>query len=514
MKRNLIVTALILLVLCLTGCSSVFDAAISGSVKDSSSSNSSSSGAIADAMVYAYDSESAMNSAYSSYMADFEAGNRYVFYDNSVPSAKTAADGSFSISTLRWKTNNPYYGKDADSKHVYLLVFHKDYGLNRVPGRIVQSDKSNNFGVVYLTKTRTSKNLVINFKDLEHTGNGSDNISSTSGFSYRYSYNDGYEVVSDTINNVANGTSTLVVKYMIEDPVPTVTISDIQSDSDWTYKDKGAKTVVMEYDMASQSYKNNSLYFTNDWKTVAVTVNLKDGSSTNQDSNISDSIDLTWKYNNGESDKTDTITVSNGTAVISVKYKKTASSECKLTLSGFAASTETKDNWGRTKSADNGTFVESGNDAVEFTVDGTKDSVSYNVYFKKKVLVIPATGFSGYAVDDIGDGTGYGKSSDNGRTIGLFKDSVADGNKIGKNVYTNPNNVTSTGTTITYNGHFTGLAVNERIALTYTDADSYVSDPVHLHLGIIKAGESAFSKIKAIDVDSTTTDFDLSVIVY
>ena len=118
MKRNLIVTALILLVLCLTGCSSVFDAAISGSVKDSSSSNSSSSGAIADAMVYAYDSESAMNSAFSSY------DGKSVFSDNSVPSAKTAADGSFSISTLRWKTNNPYYGKDADSKHVYLLVFH------------------------------------------------------------------------------------------------------------------------------------------------------------------------------------------------------------------------------------------------------------------------------------------------------------------------------------------------------------------------------------------------------
>lgn len=507
MKRNLVITALILLVLCLTGCSSVFDAAISGSVKDSSAENSSSSsGAIADAMVYAYDSESAMNSAFESY------DDTTVFSDNSVPSAKTTADGSFSIATLRWKTNSPSYGKDADSKRVYLLVFHKDYGLNKVAGRLVQSDKSNNFGVVYLDKVRTSKNLVINFKDLDHTGNGSDNISNTSDFSYRYSYNDGYGIVTDTISSVTNGTSTLVVKYKEDSAVPVVTISGIQSGSDWTYE--GSDSVTMEYDESSKSFKNNSLYFTNDWKTVAVTVNLKDGSSTIQDSNVSDSIDMTWKYNNGESDKTDTITVANGSAVISVKYKKTASSECKITLSDFAASTGTKDNWGRTVSADDGTFVNKGEDAVEITVDGTKNSVSYNVYFKKKVLVIPATGFSGYAVDDIGTGSGYGKSSDNGRTIGLFKDSLADENKIGKNVYTNPDNVTSTGTTITYNGHFSGLASNERIPLTYTDADSYVSDSVNLHLGIIKVGESAFSEIKAIDVDSTTTDFDLSVIEY
>ncbi len=517
MKKNLVISALILLVLCLTGCSSVYDAAISGTVKDRSASNNSSTtanvGIIGDAMVYAYDSESDWNKAYQNWVDN----GKGEFSDNSVPSAKTStADGSFSIATLRWKTNSPAFGKDADHKTIYLLVFHKDYGLNKVDGRTVESDKSNNFGVVLLDRVTTSKSLVISFKDKDDnstTASGSDTtITSTDGFSYRYKYNDGYSDITGTVSSITNGKSTLTVKYKESIDVPAVTIYDIQSGSDWTYS--GEEEVKMTYDKTSKSYENTSLYFTNDWKSVAVTVKLKDGSSSTKDTSVTDSIDFTWSYNNGDSDtvKTDTVTVASGSAVINVKFKKSAfttDDPCILTLSGFEASEGSKDNWYWTKDEKDGT-IQNKNATISVELDGSKDSVSYNVYFKKKYLVVPASGFSGYLVDDIGSGTGYGASTDNGVSVALYKGS----DKLGNSVTTAPDNVTSTGNTITYNGHFTLLAAGQRIALEYENNNDYTSKNVELILKYTKRVGSETEVTNKVIVNSMTDSFDLSVIEY
>lgn len=515
MKKNLVLTALILLVLCLTGCSSVFDAAISGTVKDRSTANNSTTstnvGVIGDAMVYAYDSESAWNNAYNSWLSS----GKGEFVDNSVPSAKTStADGSFSIATLRWKTLNPAYGKDADSKTVYLLVFHKDYGLKKVAGRTVQSDKSNNFGVVYLDKITTNKNLVIKFKDKDDnstTATGSDStITSTSGFSFRYKYNDGYGDITGTVSSITNGSYTLNVCYKDETTPPEVTIYDIQGDSDWSYD--GREEVVMTYDTASKSYDNTSLYFTNDWKSVAVTIKLKDGSSVNQDTNVTDSIDFKWSYNNGDTVKSDTVTVTGGSTTVNVKYKK--GQNCELKLEGFTCTEKAKDYWIWTTSADDGTQKEEG--AVEtIPLDGSKDSVTYNVYFKKKVLVVPSSGFYGYLVKTIGTGSGYGASTDNGIPVAIYNGNT----KLGSDVYTSPNNVTSSVNVVTYNGQFKSVAAGQRIELTYTNANSYTSDGVELMLkySARKASGGGFedSKVaKSFTVNSTTDSFDLSLIEY
>ena len=519
MKKNLVISALILLVLCLTGCSSVYDAAISGTVKDRSASNSSSTssnvGIIGDAMVYAYDSESDWNKAYQNWVDD----GKGEFSDNSVPSAKTStADGSFSIATLRWKTNSPAYGKDADSKTIYLLVFHKDYGLTKVNGRTVQSDKSNNFGVVLLDKVTTSKSLVISFKDKDDnstTATGSDStITSTDGFSYRYKYNDGYSDITGTVSSITNGKSTLTVKYKDTIDVPTVTIYDIQSGSDWTYA--GSEKVEMKYDPASKSFENTSLYFTNDWKSVAVTVKLKDGSSSTQDTSVTDSIDFTWSYNNGDSDtiKTDTVTVTSGSAVINVKYKKSYDESgnlkpCTLTLAGFTASEGAKDNWYWTESETSGK-IQTENESLEVKLDGSKDSVSYNVYFKKKVLVVPTTGFTGYLVDDIGTGTGYGKSTDNGVSVAIYN---ASSTKLGNSVYTTADTRNTTGDAVIYNGYFSSLAAGQRIELEYEN-DDYTSKDVELTLKYTKRGGAETAVTNKITVNSATDSFDLSVIEY
>ena len=259
-KSKFMVPALVMSVLAIalamTSCSAVFDSAISGTVKDRSIKETSSTqtGGIADVMVYAYDDETTWRNAYDRW------DGKSVFTDLSVPSAKTASDGSFSISSLRWKTNKPVYGKDADCRTIYLLAFHKDYGLTKVAGRNVQSDKSNNFGIVYCDKVTVTKNLVVKFKDKEDnstTATGSDStITDTSGFSFRYSYCDGYSAdgsdnVKATVNSITNGQTTITVKYKQYNDdgtaatAPTVTVYDIQSDSDWSYD--GAETVKMTY---------------------------------------------------------------------------------------------------------------------------------------------------------------------------------------------------------------------------------------------------------------------------
>lgn len=488
--KNFSVVALLLLglfAITLTSCSAVFDSAISGTVKDRSAreTSSTSSGGISDAMVYAYDDKSAWDSAYTTW----EKGKNTVFSDYTVPSAKTATDGSFSISSLRWMTNDPLYGKDADSRTVYLLVFHKDYGLTKVEGRTVQSDKSNNFGIVYCDKVSTSKNLVIKFKDIDDnstTASGSDStITDTSGFSFRYSYCDGYseddaDNVFATVSSITNGQSTITVKYKDDTNPPTVTVYDIQTGDDWTYT--GDEKVEMSYDTKSKSYTSNSLYFTNDWETVSVTINLKDGATSNS---VTDPIYFAWEYNNGDGDtvKSDTVTTSAGSSTINVKYKKTlAENTCVLTLSKFEDNnSDNKKYWAWTESETSGKENTSGS-TIKIVLNSSdnkdKDTISQSVFFKKKILKL-SSGISGYAYGSTSNGEGYGSTADNGRKISLYqsetqiKQSVTTGQRV---IATSQNNA------IINNGYFSGLGAGQEFDLTYTDGTSYKSDAITLTL--------------------------------
>ncbi len=525
-KSNFRVPALVLSVLAialaLTSCSAVFDSAISGTVKDRSVKETSSvqSGGISDAMVYAYDDENTWNKAFNAW------DGKSVFNDLSVPSAKTASDGSFSISSLRWKTNNPAYGKDADSKVIFLLVFHKDYGLTKVAGRTVQSDKSNNFGIVYCDKVTVTKNLVIKFKDKDDnstTATGSDStITDTSGFSFQYSYCDGYSTegtdnVKTTVNSITNGQATITVKYKQYDDegnevtAPTVTVFDIQSDSDWSYD--GDETVKMVYSTADKTYTNNSLYFTNGWKTVTVTVNLKDGSSSNL-SAVTDPIYFTWKYNNGDGEiKSDNITTTTGSATINVKFKKGMESPCILTLEKFDDSdNDADDKWTWTTSEDDAT--EMGSDGkIEITMKEDKDTVNQSVYFRKNYLRIPSTGITGYFISDSASSgatkaSGYGYTNDFGDSIDIYKgneklnsSSVTTRQEVLSNASNNP---------VTNYGRFDGLVSGRKLNLTYTGS-SYVGTTDTLTIRASIRGTST-TKEYSVTFDSKTTDFEQMLI--
>lgn len=540
MKRIIKLSSLVLCVLLmLTACSAVFDSAISGTVKDRSvrETSSTSSGGISDVMVYAYDNESTWNSKYTSWNGESE------FVDNSVPSAKTAADGSFSISNLRWLTNNPAYGKDADSKTIYLLAFHKDYGLTKVDGRTIQSDKSNNFGIVYMDKATTTKTLVIKLKDSDEsssTSTGTDStISSTSGISFKYKYKDYYDGdnqnVSATVDSFTNGTATITVKYKEYDSegnkndVPKVTIYDIQTGSDWSLTTEPTSgEIECTYDTTNKEYKNTNIYLTSKWKTVSVTVNLIDGSSTEASESVTNPIKFTWSYNNGddEEDKTSDVTTTAadaGSYTISVKFKKKKNGNDyapTLTLSSFKDNDTDDAKWTWTKAKDDATER---TEAITLPINQSDDKVTQKVYFRKNYITLPSTGISGYLIKTTGTSTdkanGYGYIDDYGDELNLYKNSDTT-TKLNSNTVRTTKVVsnTSSSTPIVDYGYFTGLGSGTKLNLTYstttTDSKlSYTGTAEPLTVKYIPRGEQNESNTTfTLQYNSMTTDF--SVMLY
>ena len=527
MKKLVKITSLALcLMLTLTACSAVFDSAISGTVKDRSvrETSSTSSGAIADVMVYAYDNEDDWNNKYNAWVKN---GGNTEFSDNSVPSAKTAADGSFSIANLRWLTNSPAYGKDADSRTIYLLAFHKDYGLVKVAGRTIQSDKSNNFGIVYMDKVTATKTLVIKLKDTEDnstTATGNDStISNTSGISFKYKYADGYDGenqnVSATVDSFTNGQATITVKYKDGGNVPKVTLYDIQTGSDWKLVDEDTVTIDCEYDTQKKEYKNTSITLESKWKTVTVTVSLIDGSSSDL-SSVTDPIYFKWSYNNGDDSalKTGNETTSTGSSTITVKYKK--GTDPKLTLTAFDDNDTSDDKWTWTTSEDNATAHGTSDPVTVDLVnnDRDKDNVTQKIYFRKNYIKLSTSGISGYlltpddaSVSGATKATGYGWNCDQNDEVLLYN---ADGDKLNKNtVRTSYNVVSSTDPAIIDYGRFTGLGSGAKLKITYT-GDSYDGTVEPLTVKYIKRGDASRTEIEAETLNSytaKTTDFTVTL---
>lgn len=523
----------------LTACSAVFDSAISGSVKDRSvrETSSTSSGGISDVMVYAYDSESDWRAKYTSWDGKSE------FVDTTVPSAKTAADGSFSIANLRWMTNSPAYGKDADSKTIYLLAFHKDYGLVKVDGRTIQSDKSNNFGIVYMDKATVTKTLVIKLKDSDDNSSsqsGADStISSTSGISFRYRYADGYDGnnqnVGATIDSFTNGQATITVKYRSDyrEPytdsegntkyydAPRVTIYDIQTGSDWSMTDPSLSSIDCTYDSYDREYKNTNLYLTSKWQTVSVTLSFLDGSSTNASSSVSAPVTFKWAYNNGEEDKSSTVTTTSGTSsyTIGVRYKKTLE-EPALTLSAFRDDDTDDPKWTWTTDKENAKKRTEDITVSLLDSDGSRlDSVTQKVYFRKNYLTLPSSGISGYLItkgtEDVSGkkkAAGYGYTCDTNDTLYLYLGDDTENPVNDNTVRTVRKDTTSTGDIISDYGYFTGLGSAVKVKLTYDDGSdtvSYKGRAEKLTIKYIAGGSSAESipTPSELSYNSMTTDF-------
>ena len=546
MKRIIKLSSLVLAVLLmLTACSAVFDSAISGTVKDRSvrETSSSSSGGIADVMVYAYDNEADWTAKYDSWDGKSE------FTDTTVPSAKTASDGSFSISNLRWYTTSPVYGKDADCKTIYLLAFSKDYGLVKVPGRTIQSDKSNNFGIVYMDKVTVTKTLVIKLKDSDEsssTSTGTDSsITSASGISFRYKYSDYYDGenqnVMATVDSFTNGQASITIKYketyIDEDgktqkyAVPEVTLYDIQTGSDWRLTDSTITAISCTYDEDAAEYKNTNIYLTSKWQTVSVTVSLIDGSSTNASSSVTDQIDFKWSYDNGEEKKSSTVTTTaaSSTYTINVKYRKTVDGKAyapTLTLYDFKDHDTDDPKWTWTTSKDDARKASSAITVKLTDSSGSAlDSVTQKVYFRKNYITLPASGISGYLItkesDETGKtaATGYGYTCDYGDELFLYTGTVDEGSTpVNDNAVRTTKVISDTSSNepvIDY-GYFTGLGSGVKLQLTYGDESSsstgvlsYKGEAVKLTVQYILRNSSDSEQTSAgtLQYYSTTTDF-------
>ncbi len=490
-----ITLALIAVLLVLTSCSAVFDSAISGKVIDADTEQG-----ISGVRVFAYSSKDERDAAIARYNSST---NKAEFVDTSAFYTSTDSTGNFSISNLRWKTNSPYYGKDADKIEVYFLFFSKEYGLNSKydEAYTVQSEKSNYGNEFKLASVMKSKNLTINFKDSTSTGTTSSNITGTSDFSYTYSYNDGYENRTLKNNSVTNGTAVVSISYLSSlESAPTVTISDIETGSDWEYTGD-TKTV----DMNSSS--SITVSCDNIWSTKTISFNFMDGSIPSRP-NVDKTMELTYTYddNDSSSPKTDKVTITNGTGSFTVRYKKKNSAGSVtipvVTISNIHE-TGNETYWIRTKGKTDGT-PDSDNITIE-NITEDKDTYTVDVYFKKNILVLP--GISGWllSTEPQTGATVKGTVADNGRTLYLYNGSERLGSAP-----TNKERAPTTDQTLLDNGVFEELGKDAEIELSYTTSSSYTSDSVKLSFKYTKSNESPIAITYTLSVNSTTEASELT----
>ena len=120
-------------VLIFCGCSVVFDGSVTGQVVDRERYDEDGAGSagIAAMTVYLYTDE-------SSWTADYAAWNKgagilphQADTQSYFTSTQTDDNGSFAFTGFVWQTLFPEFGKTADRKDVYLLFYHKDYGLQK-----------------------------------------------------------------------------------------------------------------------------------------------------------------------------------------------------------------------------------------------------------------------------------------------------------------------------------------------------------------------------------------------
>ena len=134
------ISAVCILIFMISGCSAVFKAGVSGTVRDADSLASPKEG-ISNMAVYAYTNESARNTDLSQWQAD---NSKIGASSSYVGRTTTANDGTFTISRLVWETTSPAFGKTADYRDIFLTFHHDDYGLktNKTTVTIV-SDSTN-----------------------------------------------------------------------------------------------------------------------------------------------------------------------------------------------------------------------------------------------------------------------------------------------------------------------------------------------------------------------------------
>ena len=539
----------VLVVLLLASCSSyVFNSAWGGKAVDKSekinvtttSGTTTTKKPIEGMQVYVYPSESARSAAASAWKTQTQKEYKE-FYDNSVPSTRTDANGDFSIPTVRWSNSNPQFGKDGDSTVIYPLFYSKDYGLiDTEEGVNIQSDSNNTRGRTYeFDKVVNANTFTINFKDKDNnaTNTANANIADTSGFTFSYEYFDGNEWIGETSKTPSNGSSAINISYdkdkKYDDPStedkeeknkPYIKIYDIKPSSDWTYSSSSATDNNGTYYVSLADKSSVNFYFENVWEEATITVNLKDGALSSRPVVADSTITMKYSYkDNDGATKSDTIQAVNGVLTIPVRYKGDSTT---VTLSNFKSPSKsyalTIDTSGNN---DDGFAIIDGkaNDATPLTDKNTitfkvnKDDTAYvaDLFVKKLKLSFP--GATGYLYSKINETTGViGTATDNGITVMLYPSDINGTVADGAEALTPTVQTTSTRNNVgtdrgeADNGYFTGLGAGYEVTLNYKDATSYTSDSIYLLIEYKNNNGTATKTNTILEVNSKTSAGDYS----
>jgi|GEM_PF-922834 len=178
--------------LLLASCSVVFTSSINGRVIDKEErENNNNVVGVSDARVYLYTDQAAWEADYNAYvegntatLPDAPDRRPYRYFQ----STTTDNNGNYQFAGVVWETMNSAYGKTADRKEVYILVYHPNYGLWKNPNPyIVVSDVTTEFPPMEIEDLYNEGRLsgrVLNWKDGKPLANAGVNIYVPKKWSY------------------------------------------------------------------------------------------------------------------------------------------------------------------------------------------------------------------------------------------------------------------------------------------------------------------------------------------
>ena len=113
-------------------CSMVFSSSVNGRIIDKELREQGTVQGIADARVFLYTEKKAWEEDFANYiegntatLPDASGRAQYNYFQSTV----TNAQGSFQFSGIIWHTYFSQFGKTADRREIFILVYHPDYGL-------------------------------------------------------------------------------------------------------------------------------------------------------------------------------------------------------------------------------------------------------------------------------------------------------------------------------------------------------------------------------------------------
>ncbi len=132
MRKHALLATVFAVFALLVSCSAVFDAGVGGKVYYMQ--NGSEVG-ISGAKILVYDNTS---------------------FSEAIGSARTDANGNFTVSKIVWKSSNPKYGKTADNHTVYIKVSHEDFEMTSdyITASLVSDSTNSGMADVKMKKVR------------------------------------------------------------------------------------------------------------------------------------------------------------------------------------------------------------------------------------------------------------------------------------------------------------------------------------------------------------------------